>query len=180
MASPNFDLIIAATLEHEGGYSFDPADPGGETKYGISRRSYPNRDIKGLTLATAKSIYLRDFWHAPGFDRIDDHELARKVFDLGVNCGTHTAAKMLQRAINTVCDAGLWPRRRAAWRQKVARLLGGAPIRVDGIIGPITAQVIRSCPHKRALLAALKGEAYNHYRNLNPLYIPGWLQRLES
>ncbi len=29
-------------LEHEGGYVNDPDDAGGETKYGIAKRWYPN------------------------------------------------------------------------------------------------------------------------------------------
>uniref|UniRef100_UPI0039E582BF glycosyl hydrolase 108 family protein n=1 Tax=Klebsiella pneumoniae TaxID=573 RepID=UPI0039E582BF len=57
-----FDDLIGRVLGHEGGYVNDPRDPGGETQFGISKRAYPNVDIKGLTRETAISIYKRDFW----------------------------------------------------------------------------------------------------------------------
>ena len=40
-----FDEIIEQVLEHEGGYVDDPTDSGGETKYGISKKAYPDEDI---------------------------------------------------------------------------------------------------------------------------------------
>ncbi|OHD24622.1 MAG: hypothetical protein A2Y38_16745 [Spirochaetes bacterium GWB1_59_5] len=176
-----FRQALACTLQHEGGYANDPADPGGETNYGISKRSYPRLDIKALTIADASLIYYHDFYLAPGLDRLEFAPLlAAKVFDLGVNCGTGSAGRMLQRAVNTVCAGEVEPRRRAAWRQKVVQLLGGGVLKVDGVIGPITVEVVRACPYHRALLAALKGEAYSHYARLNPLFIPNWLTRLES
>ena len=64
--SSSFDLAIPIVLENEGGYVNDPADPGGETKYGISKRSYPALDIKNLTVEQATAIYLRDFWQFGG------------------------------------------------------------------------------------------------------------------
>ncbi len=44
---------------HEGGYTNDPRDPGGETNWGISKRAYPNLDIKNLAMEEAKRIYKR-------------------------------------------------------------------------------------------------------------------------
>lgn len=41
----NFDLAFEIIIGHEGGYVNDPRDPGGETRYGISKRAYPNEDI---------------------------------------------------------------------------------------------------------------------------------------
>jgi lysozyme family protein len=163
-------------------YVSDPHDPGGETKFGISQRVYPQYNIKELTLDLAKLIYLADYWNAPKLDQLADiaPDLAIKTFDLGVNCGQRTAVKFLQRAVNTVCDGDVPPARAAAWRQSIARLMGGKPLRVDGIIGPITLNVIRLCPHHTALMAALKGEAYKHYAAGAALFRPGWLNRLES
>ena len=40
----------------------DAADASGETKYGISSRSYPAIDIASLTLEDAKAVYRLDFW----------------------------------------------------------------------------------------------------------------------
>ena len=56
----NFEEIIEQVLEHEGGYVKDPKDLGGETKYGITKRFYPDVDIKNLTIEQAVEIYKKD------------------------------------------------------------------------------------------------------------------------
>jgi len=56
-----FNEIIEVILEHEGGYVDDPHDRGGETKYGITKRFYPNVDIKNLRNEQAKIIYHQDY-----------------------------------------------------------------------------------------------------------------------
>ena len=187
-----FDAAFAFTLQHEGKTSMDPDDKGnwtggragvGElkgTKFGISAASYPYLDIQRLTLAQVKPIYYVDFYVASGAPRIEEYSpvLAARLFDLAVNCGVTGGSKMLQRAVNVVCCGEVLPHRRAAWRQAIVQLLGGQPLRVDGKIGPITADVIRACPHPVALLTALRGEAYIHYKGLDAASIPGWLNRL--
>jgi len=169
----------------------DPADSGnwsggkvnvGElkgTRYGISAAQFPGLDIKTLTVDQAREIYYQQYWLSPGFWRLPA-PLSIRVADVGVTAGQGTAIKMLQRAVNVVCAGEVAPQRRAPWRQAVADLLSGRPLRVDGKLGPITEGVIRTCPYHRALLIAFQGEAYIHYRRLNPLYIPGWLERLGS
>ena len=62
----NFDAAFERLIGHEGGYTAGVGDPGGETKFGISKRSYPREDIKNLTLEQAKVIYRKDFWGAAG------------------------------------------------------------------------------------------------------------------
>jgi len=54
MPLTKFDEIIEVVLEHEGGYVNDPDDPGGETNFGIAKRSHPDVDIKNLTKEGAK------------------------------------------------------------------------------------------------------------------------------
>ena len=54
-----FDEIIEIVLEHEGGYVNDPKDLGGETKYGITKRFYPDVDIKNLTKEEAEALATR-------------------------------------------------------------------------------------------------------------------------
>ena len=58
-----FKLAIPRVITNEGGYVNDPDDPGGETKYGISKRSYPALDIKNLTVEQATAIYLLSLIH---------------------------------------------------------------------------------------------------------------------
>ncbi len=89
--STNFDKALEFVLRWEGGYSNDPHDPGGETKFGISKRSYPEVNIKDLTREQAGEIYKRDYWDVMGCDaRPSDFALA--VFDAAVNCGIARAA----------------------------------------------------------------------------------------
>ena len=38
--------MIDRLIEREGGYVNHPRDPGGETKYGITKRTYPDLDIR--------------------------------------------------------------------------------------------------------------------------------------
>ncbi len=46
----NLDTAFSRIIASEGGYTNNPADPGGETKFGISKRSYPDVDSYGLGL----------------------------------------------------------------------------------------------------------------------------------
>ena len=45
----SYEEIIEQVLHHEGGYVNDPTDLGGETNFGITKRFYPDVDIKNLT-----------------------------------------------------------------------------------------------------------------------------------
>lgn len=57
-----FEEAVEFVLAYEGGYVNDPNDPGGETNFGISKRAYPNVDIKNLTREDVIDIYRRDYW----------------------------------------------------------------------------------------------------------------------
>ena len=94
-----FNDVIDKVLEHEGGYVNDPNDLGGETKYGITKRFYPDVDIKSLTKEDAKDIYKRDYWDKNKIDNLPDN-LKHIFFDMCVNQGRGTAVRVLQRAIN--------------------------------------------------------------------------------
>lgn len=93
-----FDLIIAKILQHEGGYVNDPDDLGGETKYGITKRRYPNLDIKNLTKKQAITIYKRDFYIPLGIDKFDDINLALNYMDMAVNAGIPNARTLMRNA----------------------------------------------------------------------------------
>lgn len=114
-----FDEIIGVVLKHEGGYVNDPKDPGGETKYGISKRAYPDVDIKGLTEVEAKKIYKKDYWDRAKVDTVSK-DLKHIYFDMAVNMGRGRAVKILQEAANGKnknkidVDGGLGPATRRA------------------------------------------------------------------
>jgi lysozyme family protein len=163
MYSSKFLKAFDYLMYHEGGYVNDRQDAGGETKYGISKRSYPQLDIKSLTRDQARQIYFVDFWMKAKCEDIDDENIAMKFFDLAVHAGIPQAIKLIQRAL------------RAAGKQVIE----------DGIIGPITLAAINKAD-STDLLAALKSEAAGYYRliaNANPLqqkFIEGWLSRAYS
>ena len=109
----NFNEIIEKVLEHEGGYVNDPKDLGGETKYGITKRFYPDIDIKNLTIEKAKDIYKSDYWDKNKVESLPQN-LWHIYFDMCVNMGKRTAVKVLQRAAvnkgkNIEVDGGLGP-----------------------------------------------------------------------
>ena len=87
-----FSEAIEIVLKHEGGYVNSKDDPGGETNYGISKRSFPKYDIKNLTEEDAKDIYKRHFWDVSKADKVKD-ELRLDYFDMCVNMGQRTAVK---------------------------------------------------------------------------------------
>jgi len=103
-----FDQVFDKLINHEGGYVFNPHDPGGETKFGISKRSYPHLDIHSLTLADAKAIYRRDYWDRAQCDKMPP-ELAFDVFDAAVNSGIGQAIRWLQRSIGVADDGYVGP-----------------------------------------------------------------------
>ena len=108
-----FNEIIEKVLEHEGGYVNDPKDLGGETKYGITKRFYPDVDIKNLTIEQAKEIYKKDYWDKNRVESLPQN-LWHIYFDMCVNMGKRTAVKVLQRAAvnkgrNIDVDGGLGP-----------------------------------------------------------------------
>src|SRR5690349_449891 len=109
----NFDQAFEALLGHEGGYVNNPADPGGETKFGISKRAYPGEDIRNLTLDRAKAIYLRDYWGPAGCDAAPD-AIRFDLFDMAVNSGIKAAMKCLQKAAGCGEDGILGPQTQRA------------------------------------------------------------------
>ena len=80
----NFQDAIKFTLKWEGGYVNHPTDPGGETRFGISKRSYPDEDIKNLSIARAMEIYKKDYWDANLLDTVVS-PLCVVLFDMYVN-----------------------------------------------------------------------------------------------
>lgn len=128
----DFDQALARLLQHEGGYSNDPNDAGGETNLGISRRAYPGEDIKGMTRERAALIYRRDYWGPAGCDAAPD-ALRFELFDMAVNAGVGAAVRALQLAVGANADGVLGPQTllklqsaNAAWvlrRFQGARLL---------------------------------------------------------
>jgi lysozyme family protein len=162
--SGEFLSAVARLLADEGGYSANPADPGGPTRFGISARAYPTVDIASLTRDEAIAIYWREWWQRYGFARLPA-AIASKTFDLAVNIGAAHAIQCLQRALRAC----------------------GIAIADDGVLGPATERAAARAD-AAALLAALRSEAAGYYRVTAVLargrragadqeFLKGWLNR---
>lgn len=104
----SFDIAAQWILKIEGGYVNNPLDPGGETKYGITKRSYPHLDIKNLTPEQATEIYRTDFWLKYQCDKMP-FATGIVFFDLLVNSGPNTAIRLLQIVVDVTRDEIMGP-----------------------------------------------------------------------
>jgi lysozyme family protein len=147
----NFDRSFELVIGHEGGYIHLDSDPGGETRWGISKKSYPNEDIGGMTLDRAKEIYKRDFWDKLHCSDMQQ-SIAFSLFDAGVNCGIGKAAEWLQYIL---------------------------VVKVDGSIGPMTLQALaqRSAPLVSAKLNAMRLQYHTTLPGWG-VFSKGWSRRI--
>jgi lysozyme family protein len=154
-----FDRLIGS----EGGWSIDHDDPGNwtggrvgvgtlkGTKYGIAANTYPDLDIKALTLDDARAIYWRDWWLKLGADELPP-AVAYQVWQFAVNAGIGTAKRGLQFAVG---------------------------VAQDGQIGPITLAAVRAAPLSDVLLR-FNAFVLRHYTSLSTFttYGRGWTNRV--
>lgn len=154
----DFEQAIGRTLVREGGakYTNDPDDRGGETKYGISKRSFPNEDIMNLTEDRAKEIYKREYWDRLRADDIKSQQIAAKLFDTAVNIGVRTAAKLAQQCLD------IEP--------------------VDGFLGANSLKVVNKADPEHFLTKYTLAQVARYVyivknRPANRKYIMGWLNR---
>ena len=148
-----FDECFESVIGHEGGYVNNPKDPGGETKYGISKRAYPSLDIKNLTLAEAKAIYRRDYWERARCDELP-RGVAFDVFDGAVNSGIGQSIRWLQRSVG-VAD--------------------------DGKVGALTLAAVKSIDPK-AIQARYNGQRLDFMTRLSTwdAFSRGWARRIAA
>lgn len=157
-----FDKAFEILLKHEGGYVLDERDSGGETKYGISKATYPKLKISTLTQDEAKKIYYKDFWLANKCNLMPP-SVATKYFDICVNTGAKQATKILQRAIRAT----------------------GTQLVEDGILGPKTLGALQDVPptDEKQFVSAMRSEAACFYKMLvsqdqsKRFFLRGWLTR---
>ncbi len=157
-------------LAVEGGYVNNKADPGGATNFGITQRTLTSaretvaclpESVKDLTAEQALMIYEALYWRPAKCYKLPS-PISLAVFDGCVNCGARQGVKFLQEALN----------------------LYGCGLAVDGIIGPITLEALRSVRNVRALCAVVLWRRVLYYLSLandKPTmraFLRGWLNRL--
>jgi len=173
--SDAFERAFTRHLDFEGGYVNDPMDPGGETKYGISKRYNPDVDVANLTVNGAKVIYYNKYWLPMRLDSLESGSVAEEMFDAGAGPnGPGMAIKIAQGAISLL----------------------GRKVVVDGKIGPQTIAALNAYPHVETLVklmnclqftAFLLGSAsvedvIKMARKRKPLLrhvMRGWLKRIQ-
>jgi len=160
-----FAICLAFTLKAEGGFVDNPADPGGATNMGITLATLREwsedpdlglAQIEDLTLRTARAIYRSQYWNPLQGDALPKG-VDLSVFDMGVNAGIWTSARLLQRA------------------------LGFTGEDVDGSIGPETLAAAAKC-EPRLLIDDLAERQAAYYRGLAdfPTFGRGWLDRTKA
>jgi lysozyme family protein len=110
--SASIKPALVITFGNEGGLQCDRNDPGnwysgkvgkgrqGCTKFGIATNSYPNVDIRNLTIQQAAKIYERDYWNPNRLGEFERQEIANEIFDTSVNCGVKTGGNMVIKLVN--------------------------------------------------------------------------------
>lgn len=146
-----FKEAVNHILKFEGGYVDNPFDPGGETKYGISKRAHPNVDIKQLTKQDAKEIYRIHYW-----ERVQCDEMPERFrliyFDAAVNHGVIYATKTLQS------------------------ILG---VTIDGIVGPQTIGTAKGYNVDKLIMRFAEARKNSYFDNRNFWkFGSGWITRL--
>jgi len=150
-----FEDIIEVVLEHEGGYVNDPKDPGGETNFGIAKRSHPDVDIANLTKDGAKDIYKEVYWDKNKVESLSE-DLRHIYFDMCVNQGRGRAVKILQETANAK----------------------GAGLKVDGGMGPMTIRAMDGVELDRVRAYRVKyyADLVTRKPDLERFYF-GWFRR---
>lgn len=159
----NFKNCLPVILEHEGGYVNHPKDPGGETNYGITRKTYEEWsgkhpgliDMREIPMEDVEVIYKTQYWNKLGCDELP-LGLDLIVFDFAVNAGVSRAARHLQS------------------------MVGGTA--VDGLIGPKTIQRVNHYVKLHGVEKTIndyKQRRETYYRKLQTFstFGKGWLRR---
>lgn len=161
----NFNTLFTRLIGNEGKYSDDKNDPGnwtggrvnvGELKgtmYGLAANTYPDLDLKNLTLEQAKEIYFRDWWLKLGADHLE-FAITWQLWDTAINSGMGNAKRLLQRA---------------------------ARVADDGQVGPMTIRSVNAMD-RNDLLLRFNAQRVRHYTSLSTFATQGkgWANRIAN
>ena len=186
----DFKQAFDLTMVHEGGYSNDLTDYGGETYRGISRIYNPLwdgwkildklkdnylRNSKAASLALNESVqklYKDKYWDKFQGDLITSQKIANQLFNAGININPRKIRKFLQKALNCLNrNEKLFPN-----------------LEIDGVIGQKTIFALNNGVLEKDwpyVLQIIKTLQANHYitrvleRPKQKRFTRGWLNRLK-
>jgi lysozyme family protein len=198
----DFKVSYNKSMCHEGQYSNDPRDLGGETWKGISRKNWPTwegwlvidsikRAVNAVDLVKAlradeeleemvQEFYQANFYDNLKFNEINIQEIADELFDTAINQGAVKAVQYFQQALNLLNN-----------NQKHY-----SDINEDGSIGPATIKAFTAYMFTSAfpgrstervistLLKAMNGLQFTRYVAIceakpeQEVYFFGWLNRV--
>ena len=170
----DFETSFAKLIDadHEGGYVNNPADPGGETYCGVSRRAHPDwggwliidaaKKLPGFPtglcesaelLKLTKDLYQDNYWGPAGCDGIPVGAKFQ-VFDMAVNSGVPEAVRAVQRA---------------------------AGVNADGVIGASTLMAVQRLSLPR-FVARFNAQRLIYLSTLKdwPTFSRGWVHRIAA
>jgi lysozyme family protein len=156
---PNdFKECLELILKSEGGWVNNPADPGGETNLGVTKRvweeyvGHPVESLKNLTKEDVAPLYEQKYWR-PTYCEVLPRGLSLLIFSMGINAGPGRGVKLLQSCIGCVAD---------------------------GVIGPRTMELIKSA-NVANLIQKYSDARRDYYKSLKtfPIFGKGWLSRVD-
>lgn len=173
----SFQDALKKTLQYEGGYVNDPADAGGETNYGVTKKTAMSYgymgDMKSIPMNVVESIYKKMYWDVNKLDDIDamSSDISFFMFDAAVNSGPGKAGKWLQGMLNLMNkNQTLWPN-----------------ISEDGMVGPGTVGTLAKMsrddyPVAVQILKVLRGAFYldicrSDGKENQEKFLRGWIKR---
>lgn len=170
----DFQKALTVLLAHEvggapnGGYTNDPDDAGGATKYGVTQKTLDDyndahtplvTDVKDLTLIGAATVYQDLFWKPLQLDQIQSEWVATVIFDQAVLSGRREVVSVLQKTLG---------------------------LAADGEMGPLTVSAVNREDERDSLCFRFLRAMYHHYvdvvkaRPVDLKYLSGWGDRLFS
>ncbi len=173
MVSADFDYCIAHVFEREGGFVNHPADKGGPTKYGITKKTleafcagFPvtDKDVFELTRERALDIYYAMYWEKTGIEKLPSRRVKLMLLDQAVHRGGHKAVTVLQEVLKIFFDPSM---------------------SLDGIIGPSTIAAVRAADETKLCRKYIQACIRNYGQIVlsDPKQSPflvGWLNRAFS
>lgn len=121
----DFKLVKSLILQLESGHNDTNTDLGGETMLGISKRQYPDLDLKNLTIAQGLDILKRDFWDKFRIGEIEDQDIANCIFMALINIGNNACISIVQNSLNIFRTIDI-------------------KLKIDGVLGTKTLEILNN------------------------------------